>query len=52
MQKPEECLAKMSDEEMMMFEDNFLNVLVECQHPECKEMQSWCFDVESMMGGY
>ncbi len=55
MQTPEECLAKMDGEEMMLFESDFLNCLIECQHPECQEMKNWCYDLESqmsMMGGY
>lgn len=48
---PEECAAMLNEEEMMLVMEggDFLNVLVECQHAECREMVNYCLELESYL---
>lgn len=45
------CAGMLNEEEMMLVMEggDFLNVLVECQHAECVEMQSYVFDLEGSL---
>ena len=47
MTDPMECAEMMSGPEMGMFMDDFMNILVECQHAECREMLHYCMELES-----
>ena len=42
-----ECAGMLSGEEMGMFMDDFMNILAECQHGECREMLNYCYEIES-----
>ncbi len=47
MMPPQECAARLSPQEKALFLDQFMNVLVECQHPECQEILDYSYEVES-----
>lgn len=47
MMPPEECAALLTPQEKALFLDEFMNVLVECQHPECQEILNYSYEVES-----
>jgi len=47
MMPPQECAALLSNQEKALFLDDFLNVLVECQHPQAQQVLNYAYDVES-----
>lgn len=42
----QECASRLSPDEMELMLEDFINVLVECQNPECQDMVNYCYDVE------
>ncbi len=47
MMPPEECAAILTPQEKALFLDEFMNVLVECRHPECQQILDYSYEVES-----
>ena len=47
MMDPQECAARLSPQEKALFLDEFMNVLVECQHPQAKNVLNYAYEVES-----
>ena len=44
---PEKCANLLRPQEKALFLDDFMNVLVECQHPQCKQILDYSYEVES-----